>query len=167
MVMDAQGLAALSGAWLELCARTGALQQAWAEQWIRYWAETTGEASARVTPTIEDVADTADASHWPSQWRRADEAAWQATHASVASLERFTQTAMDAQAEYAEGMRQALHIWQRDCARALHAQRSAMPLYTTIREALNAMELNAIDPGPAQGTPIHGEAGTSKRNVRS
>ena len=129
MVMDAQGLAALSGAWFELCTRTGALQQAWAEQWIRYWVETAQDASAPVTPTIEDVAgpadtaDAIDASHWQSPWRRADEAAWQATRGSVTSLQRFTQTAMDAQADYAEGMRQALQIWQRDCARALHARR--------------------------------------------
>ena len=167
MVMDAQGVAALSGAWLELYARTGVLQQAWAEQWIRFWARTAQEASARVTPTIEEVADAANATHWPAQWRRADEAAWQATHGSVASLQRFTQTAMDAQADYAEGMRQALQIWQRDCARALHARRSAMPLYTTIREALQAMELDAIDPGAAPGAPEPSESARPGRTVRS
>lgn len=150
MVIDANSPAALSTAWLELCWRTGALHQAWAQRWAHYWAES---AQLAMNGALHGIDGVAGANDWKARSARIDDAGWQSMHGGLETLQRFASTAMDAQSEFSTGMREAVRQWQRDSARALHARRSAMPLYTAIREALNAMAVNAIDPGPAPGAP--------------
>ena len=150
MVIDANSPAALYTAWLELYFRTGALQQQWTQRWAQYWAETAQGTVDGALHGVEGVAGTAD---WKSRLHQVDDTAWQAMRGGLDNLQRFASTAMDAQSAFSTGMREALLTWQRDSAQALHARRSAMPMYTAIREALNAMAVNALDPGPAPGAP--------------
>lgn len=150
MAVDTDSPAALSTAWLELYWRTGALQQDWARRWARYWAESAQDTVNNALHGIEGVAGAAD---WKSHSARIDDAAWHQMHGGLDHLQRFVSTAMDAQSTFSTGMREALLQWQRDSARALHARRSAMPLYTAVREALNTMAVPAIDPDPAPRAP--------------
>ncbi|NLD70540.1 MAG: hypothetical protein GX644_17215 [Limnobacter sp.] len=150
MVIDVNSPAAMSTAWLELCWRTGALQQGWAQRWAQCWAETVQHATNDALQSLESVAGAVD---WKSRAARIDDAGWQAMQGGLDTLQRFASTAMDAQSEFSTGMREAVRQWQRDSARALHARRSAMPLYTAIRDVLNAVAVDAVDPGPAPGAP--------------